>query len=188
MSSELRQIKARVPTDFKARWQAKCASVSLSVNNALMLAMSRFMADKTGPDVLRFVAIPESPDRTRHRQEVRLTSTEIHAIDKLAQTVGVSRRQYIVNLVRNHVLKTPQFGMTELDALGKSNSQLVSCGSLLNQIAAKLNSGKNVEMSVITRAVDTYQETIKPHLVIVNQMMLSNSKRWAIVEVSNDDD
>ncbi|WP_448673704.1 hypothetical protein [Pseudoxanthomonas mexicana] len=78
--------------------------------------------------------------------------------------------------------------MTELDALGKSNSQLVSCGSLLNQIAAKLNSGKSVEMSVIARAVDTYQETVKPHLVIVNQMMLSNSKRWAIVEVSNDDD
>ena len=43
-------------------------------------------------------------------------------------------------------------------------------------------------MSVIARAVDTYQETVKPHLVIVNQMMLSNSKRWAIVEVSNDDD
>ena len=188
MSSELRQIKARVPTDFKARWQAKCASVSLSVNNALILAMSRFMADKTGHAALRFVAISESPDRMRHRQEIRLSGSEIHAIDKLAQAAGVSRRNYIVNLVRHHLLQAPQLGMTELVAIGESNKQLAAIRSLLNQIAKKLNSGDSVEVGVIASAFGKTEKAIHMHLPHVHQVMRSNLDRWAIVEASSDDD
>lgn len=188
MSSELRQIKARVPTDFKARWQAKCASVSLSVNNALLLAMSRFMDDKPNPAAIRFVAIPENPDKTRHRQEVRLAGSEIRAIDKLAQAAGVSRRKYIINLVRSHLLQAPQLGMIELAAIGESNKQLTANRSLLNQIAKKMNSGDSVEADVIASALRQTEKVIHAHLPHVHQVMRSNLDRLTIVEASSDDD
>lgn len=188
MSTELRQIKVRVPAEFKARWQAMCASVRLSANSTLVLAMSRFMGEEASPALLRFVAIPETRAETRHRQEVRLTGSEVGAIDRLAQACGTSRRKYIVNLVRSHLLREPQLGMTELAAIGESNKQLAAFGRHFNQIAKKLNSGENVEARSIAQALNRVKEEIDEHLAYVHRVMRSNLDRWSIVEASNDDD
>lgn len=188
MSSELRQIKVRVPMDFKARWQAKCASMRLTANHALMLAMSRLMGENTSPAHLRFLAVPESADRTRHRQEVRLSGSEIQAIDKLANAAGVSRRKYIVNLIRSHLLRTPQLGMHELAAIGESNKQLAAIRSLLNQIAKKMNSGENVAASTIQRTLSDTESVIYAHIASIHPVIRSNLDRWGIVEASSDND
>lgn len=188
MSSELRQIKVRVPVEFKARWQATCASMRLTANYALMLAMSRLMGENVSPTQLRFLAVPESADRTRHRQEVRLSGSEVQAIDKLAAAAGVSRRKYIVNLIRSHLLRTPQLGMHELAVVGESNKQLASIRSLLNQIAKKLNSGESVAASTIERALGNAESTIYAHIASIHPVIRSNLDRWAIVEASSDND
>ena len=187
MSTELRQIKARVPAEFKARWQTRCASMPLSANSALVLAMSRFMGEKDHPISFRFVSLPESRDATRVRQEVRLAGSEVAAIDKLAQACGTSRRKYIVNIVRGHLLREPQLGMTELAVLGESNKQLAAFGRHFNQIARKLNSGEDVEARSIAHALNKVKEEINKHLAWVHTVMRSNLDRASIVEASNDD-
>lgn len=188
MSSELRQIKVRVPMDFKARWQAKCASMHLTANHALILAMSRLMGENASPAQLRFLAVPESTDRRRHRQEVRLSDSEIQAIDKLAAAAGVSRRKYIVNLIRSHLLHTPQLGMHELSVVGESNKQLAAIRSLLNQIAKKMNSGESIAASTIHHALSNAESAIYAHIASIHPVMRSNLDRWAIAEVSSDND
>lgn len=188
MSSELRQIKTRVTAEFHARWKLHYISLGMTCSNALELAMSRFMGEKVNPISLRFAAIPESSDATRLRQEVRLTGSEVAAIDKLARACGTSRRKYIVNLVRGHLLQEPQLGMTELAVIGESNYQLAAFGRHFNQIAMKLNSGRNVEAHSIAQALNRLKEEFDEHLAYVHRAMRSNLDRWPIVEASNDDD
>lgn len=188
MASELPYVMARLPAEFIARWKSHYISLGMTCNNALELAMSRFMGEKVNPFSFRFVAIPERSDATRLRQEVRLTSSEVAAIDKLAGACGTSRRKYITNLVRGHLLREPQLGMIELTPLGESNKQLAAFGRHFNQIAKKLNSGENVEAHSIAQALNRVKEEIDEHLAYVHKVMRSNLDRLSIVEASNDDD
>lgn len=186
MSTELRQIKTRVIAEFQARWKAKCVSLHLSDSDALRHAMSQFIADVAVP--AGYVAIAECPDKSRRRQEVRLTDSEIKRISELAKAFGASRSKYLANLVRGHLLREPQLGMTELAVIGESNYQLAAFGRHFNQIAKKLNSGENVEARSIAQALNRLKEEVDEHLVYVNRVMRSNLDRWSLVEALNDDD
>ncbi len=186
MSTELRQIKTRVTVEFQARWKAKCASVHLSDSDGLRHAMSQFIADAAAP--VAYKAMAEYPDKSRRRQEIRLANSEIDGISELAQAFGASRRAYLVNLVRGHLLRKPQLGMTELAVIGESNKQLAAFGRHLNQIAKKLNSGENIEAHSVAQALNRLKEEIDEHLAYVHKVMRSNLDRWSIVEAFNDDD
>lgn len=186
MSTELRQIKTRVTAEFQARWKAKCASVHLSDSDALRHAMSQFIGDAAAP--VGYMAIAECPDKSRRRQEIRLADSEIDGISELAQAFGASRRTYLVNLVRGHLLREPQLGMTELAVIGESNKQLAAFGRHFNQIAKKLNSGESVESRSIAHALNRVKEELDEHLAYVHKVMRSNLDRWSIVEACNDDD
>jgi len=188
VASDLPYVMARLPADFIARWKLHCTSLGMTCNNALELAMSRFMGEKVNPISLRFVAIPESSDATRLRQEVRLTGSEVEAMDKRARACGTSRRKYITNLVRAHLLQEPQLGMTELAVIGESNKQLAAYGRHFNQIAKKLNSGESIESRSIAHSLNRVKEEIDEHLAYVHRVMRSNLDRWPIVEASNDED
>lgn len=188
MSSELPYVMTRLPSEYVCRWKSHCARLEMTSSDALRAAMSRFMGEQVNPISFRFVALPESRDVTRLRQEVRLTGSEVDAIDKLARACGTSRRKYIVNLVRGHLLQEPQLGMTELAVIGESNYQLAAFGRHFNQIAMKLNSGRNVEAHSIVQALNRLKEEFDKHLAYVNRVMRSNLDRWPIVEASNDDD
>lgn len=186
MSSELPYVMTRLPAEYVCRWKSHCASLGMTSSDALRVAMSRFMVDAATP--VRYVAIAENPDKSRRRQEIRLADSEIDGISELAQAFGASRPKYLVNLVRGHLLREPQLGMTELAVIGESNKQLAAFGRHFNQIAKKLNSGENVESRSIAHALNRVKEEIDEHLAYVHRVMRSNLDRWSIVEASNDDD
>lgn len=186
MSTELRQIKTRVTAEFQARWKAKCASVHLSDSDALRHAMSHFIADAAAP--VAYMATRECPDKSRRRQEIRLANSEVDRISELAQAFGASRRTYLVNLIRGHLLREPQLGMTELAVIGESNKQLAAFGRHFNQIAKKLNSGETVEAHAVAQALNRLKEELDEHLAYVHRVMRSNLDRWSVVEAPNNDD
>lgn len=188
MSSSLPYIAIRLPVGYMARWKAYCASQGMTSSDAGRRALFRYMGEKADPTALRFVALPESPDRTRHRQEVRLTGSEMQAINKLAQDVGVSRRQYIVNLIRAHLLREPQLNKADLDAVRESNDQLTRIGTNLNQIAMKQNAGNSVDSRLIVEMVNKAYSQIKEHRPCIYRVMRSNLDRWVTVEASHDQD
>lgn len=188
MSSSLPYIAIRLPAEYLDRWKSHCASQGMTSSDAGRRALFRYMGEKAGAMPMRFMANPESADRTRHRQEVRLSGSEIQAIGKLAAAAGVSRRKYIVNLIRSHLLRMPQLGMHELAVVGESNKQLAAIRSLLNQIAKKLNSGESVAASTIERALSNAESTIYAHIASIHPVIRSNLDRWAIVEASSDND
>lgn len=186
MSSQRPQIKTRLTPEFHARWKAKCESMGMGDSDAMRLAIARLMGDAFGP--ARYAVIAENQDTSRRRQEIRLTDSEIERISELARAFGASRRQYLVNLVRGHLLRQPQLGMAELAVIGESNKQLAAFGRHFNQIAKKLNSGEDVETRSIAQALNRVKEEIDEHLAYVHGVMRSNLDRWPIVDASNDDD
>lgn len=188
MSSSLPYIAIRLPAEYIDRWKSHCASQGMTSSDAGRRALFRYMGEKTVAMPMRFTVIPESADRARHRQEVRLSGSEIQAIDKLAAVAGVSRRKYIVNLIRSHLLRTPQLGMHELAVVGESNKQLAAIRSLLNQIAKKLNSGESADADAIGRALRQTESVIYAHIASIHPVMRSNLDRWVIVEASSDND
>lgn len=188
MSTELRQIKTRVTPEFHARWKARLAELRLTDSEAMRLAMSSFMGEHASSARPRFAAIPESRDRTRRRQQVRLTCSEIEALDKLAQSFGTSRPKYIVNLIRAHLLREPQLNKADLDAVRESNDQLTRTGTNLNQIARKQNAGNSVDSRLIVETVNEAYSLIKEHRPCIYRVMRSNLDRWVIVEASHDQD
>ena len=188
MSSRLPYIAIRLPAEYAARWKAHCVKHGMTSSDAGRRALFRYMGDSATTRPVRFMAVPESADRTRHRQEVRLAASEVQAIDKLANAAGVSRRKYIVNLIRSHLLRTPQLGMHELAVVGESNKQLAAIRSLLNQIAKKLNSGESVDSDALGRALRQTESVIYAHIASIHPVMRSNLDRWVISEASSDDD
>lgn len=188
MSSSLPYVAIRLPADYLARWKAFCASQGMTSSDAGRRALFHYMGEQIAAMPAPFVAVPESADRTRHRQEVRLSGSEVQAIDKLASAAGASRRKYMVNLIRSHLLRTPQLGMHELAAIGESNKQLAAIRSLLNQIAKKMNSGENVAASTIQRALSDTESVIYAHIASIHPVIRSNLDRWGIVEASRDND
>ncbi len=180
VSSELLQIKTRVTPELHARWKAKCENLKMSDSDALRLAMSQLMGGAFAP--VRYAAIAKSQDKSRRRQEIRLTDSEIERISELARAFGASRRQYLVNLVRGHLLREPQLGMVELAVIGESNRQLAAFGRHFNQIAKKLNSGEDVEARAIAQALNRVKEEVDEHLAYVHGVMRSNLDRWPIAD------
>lgn len=188
MSSKLPYLMVRLPAEFIARWKSHHVGLGMTGNNAAKLAMSRFMGDQVNPIPPRFVAIPESRDGPRHRQEVRLTNSEIEAIDKRAQCRGISRRQYLVNLIRGDLLRAPQLSKVELDLVRESNTRLTAIGSNLNQIAKKFNSGDSVEARAVLDAVNRAVALIEEHRPYIYRLLRSNLDRWVIAEAPDDQD
>lgn len=76
----------------------------------------------------------------RERKErfgILLTSSERAAIKERADTKCCSSRPWIVDAIRAGLTHEPQFNMSEIDTLGKSNYQLLTLGRNLNQISRR---------------------------------------------------
>lgn len=83
--------------------------------------------------------VDERPDTgVKKRVEVRLTRSQLDAVDTRAKAEGCSRKVWLVNVVRGTLTKQPQAGMREIDLLGESSYQLLAIGRNLNQIAKRL--------------------------------------------------
>jgi galactokinase len=90
------------------------------------------------------------------------------------------RTTWIVNLVRVHAFKEPQFVAAEIDALMESNRQLAAIGRNLNQIARNLNLDLNASYQVTLEAIEALAKDIKSHRGKVAALMEANLNRWGL--------
>lgn len=186
MSSQLVQVKTRVTPDLYARWKAKLAELRLADGEAMRMAIVQFIGDGRSPGP--YIAIAEQSEQPNRRMEVRVTTSELDALTRLAQAFGASRPKYVASLVRGHLLKEPQFGLAELTIVGESNKQLAAFGRHFNQIAKKLNSGENVEAHGIAQTLNRARDEIEEHLTLIHRVMRSNLDRWPVAEAAHDKD
>jgi len=121
----------------------------------------------------------ERPDNApKKRAEVRLTPTEMAAVDARADMEGCSRSTWLVNVVRGTLTKQPQAGTREIESLGESNYQLLAIGRNLNQIAKRLNEGHPDVLTV--KYIERLRDEIRAHAEKVSKVMGASIERWSL--------
>ncbi|MNN88173.1 Bacterial mobilization protein (MobC) [compost metagenome] len=87
-------------------------------------------------------------------------------------------RRWIIDAIRAGLTHEPQFGMSEIDALGESNYQLLALGRNLNQIARRLNEG-NYEPVTVQR-IEALSRIIDKHTDLVSSAIRASLERWSL--------
>lgn len=112
------------------------------------------------------------------RREIRLTRTELHAAEALADQEGFAFPRWVVALVRARLTNTAQLGQRELELLARSNMQVLALGRNINQIAKALHSNPALVDESLHTQLDAIKTTIREHTAAVAGVLEANVKRW----------
>jgi hypothetical protein len=113
----------------------------------------------------------------RRRVEIRLTVTELNALEQRASTSGMSGRRWIVSLVRAQLVREPQLGEHEMRALSESNRQLASINRYLSQLA-RAGGAEGVPENLTTDWMEI-RNRIDAHLRATAAVIRANLDRWS---------
>ncbi|CAB5283668.1 hypothetical protein IST455A_05804 [Burkholderia multivorans] len=113
----------------------------------------------------------------RARIEIRLTASELAAVEQRATTSGLSGNRWIVSLVRAQMTREPQFGEHEMRALSESSQQLAGINRQLGQL---VRSGA-IELVARERIADwaDMRDRIDAHLRATSALIRANLDRWS---------
>lgn len=164
---------------LKEAWELYCLERGIKPGAALRDSVRREI-ERVGqtPSVVA-VQTDELPDNGRKkRAEIRLTPSELSAVDGRAEVEGCSRSTWLVNVVRGTLTKQPQMGMREIDSLGESNYQLLAIGRNLNQIARRLNEGRDDVITI--KYIERLAEEFRSHTKKVSKVMGASIERWSL--------
>ncbi|KVE37235.1 hypothetical protein WS68_03205 [Burkholderia sp. TSV86] len=170
-------LRTYVSEETKAKFAAAATKHGYA-NEAQLLrvVIDRVLGDEPAP--------PPRPVREakpkRAQINIGLTPDEHYQVELRARQQGVNRTTWIVNLIRAHILREPQFSTAELDALMESNRQIAAIGRNLNQIARNINMDPNAMRSVTLEAIETLVADLKQHRAHVARVMDTNLDRWGL--------
>lgn len=171
----------RVPDAMRTQWEAYCAKHEKKAPQILR-ALMRYMINDDMPDeVRRWIAgqVEGQPDNgEKRRVAVRFTPTEHQGVKERAAAEGCSPQRWIVNCVRASLTHEPQFTMETTKALWESSSQLRAIGRNLNQVAKRLNEGRQVDIS--TGQIEKMAAYIYRHTDKVAAVQDASLSRWLI--------
>jgi|WetSurMetagenome_2_1015567.scaffolds.fasta_scaffold01448_10 hypothetical protein len=164
---------------LKKPYMAYCKRIGIKAGPSIREAIARQLNKEQTPHEANREIIAK-PDRTRTGIKINLTESEHTALDELAEKQGLTVNQYIIQLSRNHLLKTPQFSLTEIEALRESNIQLMGLGRNLNQIARALNAEDPDEHRPTVKEIKNLSDKIYQHTHEVSNLIRANIERWKI--------
>lgn len=160
-------------------WLAYCESLGKKPGAAVKEAIEAQLAKANTPKLKTYSQQLESPTKEpKRRFEILLTESERQAIRERADAERCSMRRWIIDACRAGLTGEPQFGMSEIDALGESNYQLLALGRNLNQIARRLNEG-NYEPVTVER-IAALSALVDKHTDKVNTAIRASLERWNI--------
>ncbi|MGY4636156.1 plasmid mobilization relaxosome protein MobC [Pseudomonas sp. TE24901] len=163
---------------LKKPWADYCASIGKKPGAALKEAIERQLESAEAslePKV--YQQTKPTPDKVpKVRVEILLTPSEKAALLKRAEVERCSQRRWIIDAIRAGLTNEAQFSMSEIEALGESNYQLLAIGRNLNQIARKLNEGDSTPVQA--KLIEGLSETIDKHTHAVCSTIRASLERW----------
>ncbi|WP_338460009.1 plasmid mobilization relaxosome protein MobC [Pseudomonas sp. TE3-3-F2023] len=181
MEKPSRAINVHLGADLKTRWTTYCAGLGKTPGAALKEAIENQLAisgAEKRPARSKAYTQTEGIRERKERFEILLTSSERTAIKERAEAENCSSRRWIVDAIRTGLTHEPQFSMSEIDALGDSNYQLLALGRNLNQIARRLNEGHYEPITV--NRLETLSRLIEKHTDVVSDAIRASLERWSI--------
>lgn len=171
-------LQTYVSEDTKAKFAAAARSYGCD-NEAQFL---RVMVDHVLADAAPVPDALPSGRGKRMQVNIGLTPDEHRHVVQLAGQQRIGRTTWIVNLIRAHLSREPQFAPHEVDALMESNRQLAAVGRNLNQIARHLHLNPNACYPVTTESFAALAEQIREHRSTIARLMEANLNRWGLAK------
>ncbi|WP_350614361.1 plasmid mobilization relaxosome protein MobC [Pseudomonas sp. HY7a-MNA-CIBAN-0227] len=165
---------------FKEPWADYCKALGKKPGAAIKEAIEQQLAKAAAnPQPKIYHQIHEAPAaEPKQRFEILLTASEKAAVKERTRVERCSMRRWIVDAIRAGLTHEPQFGMSEIDALGESNYQLLALGRNLNQISRRLNEGAYEPVTV--ERIEALTRIVDNHTDIVNRAIRASLERWNV--------
>lgn len=171
--------------ETKARWLALCAqrrtNPGAALRRAVLAELEREMPAEQGAPGRggRHRQVVDRPDDgEKVRLELRLTPSELAAVEASAEAESCSKQFWIICALRGALTHEPQYTMECAKAVWNSNSQLLAIGRNLNQIAKALNAGG--VGTVTTQRIDELRSVIQAHTSLVSKLSNASVQRWLV--------
>jgi hypothetical protein len=164
---------------IRLRWDDWCARRGLTAAEGVRRMIGIAILDDAG-DAFG-ASLPGLPSpvvgEARHRIEIRLTESELCAVEQCAVASGFSANRWIVSLVRAHLTQEPQLGEHEMRALSQSSQRLVEISRMLSQ----LTRADGIELTRRELAADWLEmrKHIDDHLRATAAVIRANLDRWS---------
>lgn len=167
--------------ELQKPWNAFLKRNGETPSNAIKQVIKRLIGvgGKVSPSYSQLEGLGEGRAEKK-RMVIRWTVSESSAIQEQAGIEISSPQNWVINLVRSHLTRKPQFGMREIEALGESNSQLLRIGRNLNQIAKALNTNPEDTSVIKIERIEQLAEQIELHTNKVSALLEANVERWQI--------
>ena len=194
-----RIYRFRVPNELAAEWDAFLLAHGEDgagvLRRVIAQLVSRSKPPKPKPAAEAFLepavmAITKTAD-TAPKKAVKLllTADEHSALSAIADDRECSVQFWIVSLIRAALTRGVTVGGKELEALGRSNYQLMAIGRNLNQIAHQINADPGRNLHHATPAlIKRLTEKLEEHRKIVGAVVSANSHRWKLKARANEID
>ncbi|QGG78968.1 plasmid mobilization relaxosome protein MobC (plasmid) [Pseudomonas syringae USA011] len=171
-------MNVHLGTELKARWVAYCDDLGKTPGAALKEAIEHQLAKADANPKPKTYRQTEEAKEPKQRFEILLTASEKAAVKERSHVERCSMRRWVVDAIRTGLTHEPQFGMSEIDALGESNYQLLALGRNLNQIARRLNEGQYEPVTV--ERIEALSRLIDKHTDVVSNAIRASLERWSL--------
>ncbi|MDF5835096.1 plasmid mobilization relaxosome protein MobC [Pseudomonas syringae] len=163
---------------LKKPWADYCASIGKKPGAALKEAIEKQLESSDAlPEPKTYSQTKPTPEKEpKIRFEILLTPSEKAALTERAEVERCSQRRWVVDAIRAGLTNEAQFGMSEIEALGESNYQLLAIGRNLNQIARKLNEGDPYPIQ--KELIKGLSAIIDRHTHVVSSAIRASLERW----------
>ena len=161
---------------YKQPWIDYCKARETTPSEAFRLVVAKLTAQS---EALPSAGASEETSNGKIRKEIRLTADELTRAEAIANREGFSLTRWIGALVRARLDATPQLGQQELEALARSNMQLLAIGRNLNQIAKVAHANPATLARCRPELIEQAHAAVKGHVKIVASVMAANTARWS---------
>lgn len=109
------------------------------------------------------------------RLELKLPPKVSAWLNQTAEAHHMTPNMVALDILLEHIEKTPVLSGAEIEVLRTSNYQLVAIGRNVNQIARRMNAGENVSLS--SKQLADLKEFIDAHTGKVGRVLQTNRRR-----------
>ncbi len=175
MTSALRPNRINIDLQgYKQPWLDYCKAHSITPSEAFRQIVAKLTGGDSTVEAAP-VALEALPAKVR--REIRLTRSELARAETVARREGFSLTRWIVALIKARLDATPQLGQGELEALARSNLQMLAIGRNLNQLARAANNGIHIGTSG-RDVIEGLRTAVMHHAGTVANVMTANTGRW----------
>lgn len=160
---------------YKQPWIDYCKARETTPSEAFRLVVAKLTASTSMPEAEVLCVNGEG----KIRKEIRLTADELARAEAVARQEGFALNRWVVALVRARLDSTPQLGQQELEALARSNMQLLALGRNLNQIAKAVQANEANSRMCRPELIEQTAAFVRDHVNKVSVALAANTARWS---------